>query len=486
VNDVLFSFRSQGQAVGLKMTQYPRVVFRNTCRYFSSRNILSTAYGAGWPYRMAFSMSITELAVVEGPLAAAYLLALVALAFGIIPVSERRTLVARNCLIGSCAIFAGIAIMWAVMTELTPLPRLLVVFLLCGLAGIGTVEGTRFIMNEVKPKENHGPKVTVHASESFAEAVVPINDQVWTSLLVVADQARQANDGTALAKRTQGTRADVLAFYAARLNEVVQLYGVMPPSPRSEPITLRGDDQIKFVVNGAQFDSTDPNGRPLYRFIHLRTADVPAGLAKIHDMAAAAVRGPTLEATNRSKIDATNAIIPGDLPFQFGKADQDSIIDIPGIQVTKNENGTYTVMPGARPVNRQFPPPTGEFSSLSNAALSKKVQSVISELRQFNSDYRRDVFPPYTRVGPIDEEYTRRSTENWNKYRAAYEERFTKLTLSLTSEMLARIGSIEGDSMSQSAREAATLVYYGRFAGNNTAAGAADFLEAVASKLPNK
>jgi len=194
-------------------------------------------------------------------------------------------------------------------------------------------------------------------------------------------------------------------------------------------------------------------------------------------------RGPTLEATRGSKIDATGAVIPGDLPFQFGKADQNSIIDMPGLTVTKNENGSYTVSPGEH-VNRAFPPPTGEFSSLSNTALSEKVQIVVSELKQFQSDFRRDVFPPYTKVGPIDEEYTRRSTENWHKYQTTYEEKFSKLALSLASEMLVRIGSIEGSSMSPEARNGANLVYWGRFVGHNPAEAAAEFLKALASNLP--
>lgn len=67
---------------------------------------------------------------------------------------------------------------------------------------------------------------------------------------------------------------------------------------------------------------------------------------RVDDIAAAStqpVRGPTLEATNKSKIDATGAEIPGDLPFQFGRAENNSIIDMPGIKVTKTDKGyTFT------------------------------------------------------------------------------------------------------------------------------------------------
>jgi hypothetical protein len=96
-------------------------------------------------------MSLLELGITEGPLAAAYLLAIGALAFGMIPVTEKRLHVARNCFLASCAIFAGIAIMWGITTDLPPPLRLLGG--LTGLAGIAAVESTRFIMREIAPRE---------------------------------------------------------------------------------------------------------------------------------------------------------------------------------------------------------------------------------------------------------------------------------------------------------------------------------------------
>jgi hypothetical protein len=92
-----------------------------------------------------------------------------------------------------------------------------------------------------------------------------------------------------------------------------------------------------------------------------------------HEQQAPARRGPTLEATNGSRIDATGAIIPGDLPFQFGKADGGSVIDMPGTVVTRREDGSITIEPGKIPVNRTFPPPTGEFSNLSNDEMRERA-----------------------------------------------------------------------------------------------------------------
>jgi hypothetical protein len=78
----------------------------------------------------------------------------------------------------------------------------------------------------------------------------------------------------------------VLVAYASKINDSVQLYGIRPGPFRSEPIKERGN-QIIFHVNGAQMDSLDPGGRQqLYRYIHLRTADVQTALAAVHKMAA--------------------------------------------------------------------------------------------------------------------------------------------------------------------------------------------------------
>src|SRR5229473_7018036 len=97
------------------------------------------------------------------------------------------------------------------------------------------------------------------------------------------------------------------------------------------------------------------------------------------------LRGPTLEATRNSKIDATGAVIPDDLPFQLGRADDGSIIDMPGLVITRREDGTILMMPGAIPVNRSFPPPTGEFSSLSNDEMRDRARAAAASLRDFQN-----------------------------------------------------------------------------------------------------
>jgi hypothetical protein len=55
----------------------------------------------------------------------------------------------------------------------------------------------------------------------------------------------------------------------------------------------------------------------------------------------------TLEATRESIIDASRAVIPGDLPFQFARADNGSVISMAGITVTRKPDGSFLVAPSA-------------------------------------------------------------------------------------------------------------------------------------------
>lgn len=112
-------------------------------------------------------MSISELAITEGSLAVAFLLGMGAVAIGMIPVDEKRRRLARNCLLASCTIFVGIAIMWGVMTTFSPVPRIIIVGVLTGLAGIAAVESTRFVMQEQHEPEK--PKSQASSELSNAE-----------------------------------------------------------------------------------------------------------------------------------------------------------------------------------------------------------------------------------------------------------------------------------------------------------------------------
>lgn len=188
------------------------------------------------------------------------------------------------------------------------------------------------------------------------------------------------------------------------------------------------------------------------------------------------VRGPTLEATNKSKIDATGAEIPGDLPFQFGHAQNNSLIDMPGIKVTKTDKG-YTVT--SENVNRRFPAPTGEFASMSVSELRHRIEITVGDLHQFQDEFNTNFFEPNYKFPPEEKANTLLA-----KFGAMYEEKFAGSTFYLASAALSKIGTIDGSNMSLEARDGGNIVYHGKFVGPDPAKRAAAFLELLESKLP--
>ena len=109
----------------------------------------------------------------------------------------------------------------------------------------------------------------------------PINNEHWTSLFRVASEARRQNDDTPFGYSLAGlTVHEKIMAFAGKINDAAQLYGTPGGPLPSEAIKERGD-KIKFRTNGMQMDSTDANGRPLYRYIHLHTADVQTALAAV-------------------------------------------------------------------------------------------------------------------------------------------------------------------------------------------------------------
>jgi hypothetical protein len=194
-------------------------------------------------------------------------------------------------------------------------------------------------------------------------------------------------------------------------------------------------------------------------------------------------RGPTLEATNKSKIDATEAVIPGDLPFQFGRADNNSVIDMPGIVVTRQNDGTLLVTPPTH-INRQFPPATGEFSGLSAQELAQRMRTTATDLRQLQQDYNAASSELIQRAAGD----TNKLHEWWppmaDKYTAIWDNKFAQPTLSIASEALARVGSVSSDS--RAFVLGAGTVLNGKFAGPNPAGEAADFLDELAAELTRR
>ncbi len=201
-------------------------------------------------------------------------------------------------------------------------------------------------------------------------------------------------------------------------------------------------------------------------------------MRKPEPLAEQTVRRPTLEATNNSRIDAAGATIPGDLPFAFAKADNNSVIEAPGITVTRKEDGTFLVQPSGQEVIKQFPGPDRELIWLSNPELVKKAKDMASDLRQLNKDFERESLDQDGR--PLDRE---RAIMVARKYGNIYDDKFAKEALAIASTIMSKTGSIEGISLSSSVGMGVSVVLSGKFAGYKPAAGAADFLDAISDKL---
>jgi hypothetical protein len=203
------------------------------------------------------------------------------------------------------------------------------------------------------------------------------------------------------------------------------------------------------------------------RFIKSREFPSPPSAAT------AAQRGPTLEAINRSTIDATEAVIPGDLPFQFGKAENDSLINMRGVQVTKTEQGGWIITPGQS--NIEFPEPPAEYAFLSTPGLRLELQTLAHTLHEIQAQYTAEA-----RQAISDKKDT---SPVFEKYNAIYQDKFADLSLALASAALKRIGTLS--DVSRSAQSGGTFVYYKKFAGPTPAGDIAAFLDLLSVKLPN-
>lgn len=191
---------------------------------------------------------------------------------------------------------------------------------------------------------------------------------------------------------------------------------------------------------------------------------------------AVSVRGPTLEATNNSKINADGAVIPGDLPFQFGRADDHSTINMRGVIVTQRPEGGYTITPG----HSTFVfPSSGEFSKLSNAELKGKAKFFIERLTAMQKAFNAEVFEGRAQPMPYEE-----SRIIYERMQSSFQNDLASDVISLCAEVLSRIGPVDGATLPQLARHGAMFLRDQRFAGPLPAKSIADFVEVIAKKLP--
>jgi hypothetical protein len=183
-------------------------------------------------------------------------------------------------------------------------------------------------------------------------------------------------------------------------------------------------------------------------------------------------RGPTLEATNKSIIDATGASIPGDLPFQFGRADNDSLIAMPGIQVTKTGTG-WQISPGQ--ANLQFPAAPPEFAFIATPELRQRLRDTANSLRQmqeqFTSEFRAAI-PDNEKVRDVGK-----------RYADLYDRQFAEIAISLSAAAMARIGTLS--DLPRAADNGGQIIYYKKWVGPTPGGNAAEFLDLLSVRLPN-
>lgn len=188
-------------------------------------------------------------------------------------------------------------------------------------------------------------------------------------------------------------------------------------------------------------------------------------------------RGPTLEALSGGRINAEGATIPGDLPFQFGKVETGGIIDMPGINVTRQSDGSFSIRPSDKPINRGFPPPTGEFRSLTDDQLRQRAKAIADDLRDFQQRFSAELqtLPRNLPTGTSESVY-RPFHEKW---RLEYEAKHINEAHSLVSEYLARGHSITARDRAEST--GGTMLFYKSFAGPSAALEVAAFLDRLAA-----
>jgi hypothetical protein len=194
-------------------------------------------------------------------------------------------------------------------------------------------------------------------------------------------------------------------------------------------------------------------------------------------------RGPTLEATRQSTIDATGATIPGDLPFQFGKADDNSVIALRGINVTKNADGSYSVAPGKSP-SMEFPPPTGEYTSFTIDQLNERAQILANELRDLQKRYETTSIEAWqASEGKSGEEKKSIYDATMKPIFSEYRSKLAPQALALASEYMVRLGQV---SPPANAGSGAQMIIYQALAGRSPAADEAAFMDYLRDQLSQR
>jgi hypothetical protein len=137
--------------------------------------------------------------------------------------------------------------------------------------------------------------------------------------------------------------------------------------------------------------------------------------------------------------------------------------------------------------DRNFPAPTGEFSSLSNDNLRKIIHGFVGELRSFQATNDQVITGILKRAPHAARDETdRRYADAQNQFEAEFRARLRPKAVSLASEIATRTGPVvlprERWGM---VRMGSAVLLYDQLAGPHPVGAIADFFDFLVEKLPN-
>jgi hypothetical protein len=185
---------------------------------------------------------------------------------------------------------------------------------------------------------------------------------------------------------------------------------------------------------------------------------------------------PILESTDRAKIDAAGAEIPQEFPGQLAHASDDSQINMPGLKITRKEDGSFSIKGG----NWELPPPSGEYLWLSAPELKTRMVATIADLLKFQDQFSKD-FQAALRITPRD--YPKVEAVR-NKYLEIYRDKFSTVALSLTSAAINKTGALDVSGMSIQVQHGQSTLRFNHFVSFTPGIDVAAFLQVLSDRLP--
>ncbi|HEX3937349.1 MAG TPA: hypothetical protein VHX43_07575 [Xanthobacteraceae bacterium] len=137
-----------------------------------------------------------------------------------------------------------------------------------------------------------------------------------------------------------------------------------------------------------------------------------------------------------------------------------------------------------------FPPPTGEYSKLTDTEFRGVVETIIQHLHQFQSEMDKE--NPYPKIDPRDRQQFLAARDKWKESRqkkaAIFEAEFGSTAKSIASELVSRANrmrSLGTINVPPDEQIGAQVILQNKFAGPKPADSVANFLHTILQALPN-